>query len=129
MKLLIVIVLIIIFCFFCGHAYKLRTIHNIEMAEAQIYKLHQDMKILTYALSLLPKEGKNEVFFNSIEQKFPYFKDDPKLCKVLGYLKTKEEREKDEAEEEIEKERVREEKKKDGSDTTVVKVMNSILDW
>ena len=34
--------------------------------------LKQDIEMLTYALSIIPKESKNETFYNAVKNKFPY---------------------------------------------------------
>ena len=85
--------LFFLFLFYCVYVYKVRTDYNVDERSAQIRQQDWQLEVAEYALSLFPKKEKNEVFFNSIEQKYPNFKKDEELCKILGYTYSKEKKE------------------------------------
>ncbi len=77
--------LFILFLFYCMYAYKFRTAYNVDERDDQIEQQDWQLEVAKYAISLFPKKEKNEIFFNSIEQKYPNFKKDEELCNILGY--------------------------------------------
>ena len=89
MKAVVVVLIIVLFFSFCVYSYKVRTNFNVDKLEDEIKHLEYQVSVLDYAFSLLPKENRTEVFYNSITEKCPSFKDDEALCRILGYEKTK----------------------------------------
>ena len=93
---------IIIVCFlvFSVHSYRLRTNFNAEKQEKQVKKCEHQIEVLTHALSLVPKSIKNEVYFNSIKEKFPGIEKDEQVLNLIDITffdkyGDKEEKEKD----------------------------------
>jgi hypothetical protein len=116
----ILLVLIVLLCCFCVYTYKLRTAFNVDKQDAQIEVSDYQLEVVQYALSLFPQKDKGDIFFNSIGNEYPDFKEDERLCEILGYQKTPAEIEQNKAEQEAED-------KKGIPDTTVAKVMDNIL--
>ena len=71
MKVFISLVIFIGFLVFSVYCYNVRTDYNVDTLRKVNQDLQKDIDILTYALSLIPKNIKNEVFFTSIKKKFP----------------------------------------------------------
>lgn len=112
-------IMLIIIMSYSVFSYKLRNSYNVDKQNARISVLNYEQRVLEYAYSLLPKKEKDEVFFNSIKEKYPKFKDSEDLCKILRYKKTEEEIEQDEKEEaKVEPA---------NKDTTVAQVMDNII--
>ncbi len=102
---------------FSIYAYRIRTAYNIDKEKLHIAEHHQQIDVLRYAISLVPKEVKNEVYFNAIEIKYPDFKKDEDICDLLGHKKPEKKEEVVEKDEKFVQE-----------DTTVKEVMNYIMD-
>lgn len=109
------IVLVVLFSF-SVYAYKIRTSYNIDKEKLHAAEHHQQMEVLKYAISLVPKEVKNEVYFNAVETKYPGFKKNENICGLLGYKLPVKEKETEKTESFIKE------------DTTVKDVMNNIMD-
>ncbi len=92
MKGWIILLLVVLFLGFSVYAYKVRTNYNIDKQNKKIWELKENIEILSYAFSIIPKKDKNEIFFNSIKEKFPDIKDREKIIKILG-IKIEEEKE------------------------------------
>ena len=106
----IVIILLLGFCVFCYHT---RNNYNVDNLDRQVIYLRYENRVLSYALSIVPKDVKNEVFSNSVKEKFPGFEEDDSLREIIGIEKKKED---DVAESEVEK-----------KTQTVVGAMNEIV--
>ncbi len=89
-----VLVLFLGFCVFCYHT---RTNYNVDNRDREIASLEYERAVLSYALSIVPKETKNEVFFNSVKEKFPDFEQ----CESIVDLIKTEVEEKKKGDEEI----------------------------
>ena len=109
------IVLIAMIMCFSVYAYKLQTSYNTEDLEMEKKKLQQDVATLTYALSIVPKEVKNEVFFNSVKEKFPSVEERTDFIDVIRVKKPDKEADKKVA------------KKMDKDDHTIASLFNEIV--
>ncbi len=90
---LLIVVLMLGFSLFCYHT---RTNYNVDHLDIENKNLEYDVKVLSYALSLIPKELKNEVFVNSLKEKFPSIENDEDFIKkIKGEEKTEEEKNKE----------------------------------
>ena len=119
MKGWITLGLVVLFCCFCIYVYKVRTAFNVDKRDVQIKQQTQRLKVVKYAFSLLPKKEMNEVFFNSIDNMYPNFKEDKYLCEILGYCETPKTEEKIEEKTTIKDTTVK--------DTTVIEVMDNVV--
>jgi hypothetical protein len=81
------IVLIIVIMGFSVYAYKLRTAYNVDARDEQIETLERDVAVLSYAMSIVPKEIKGDVFFNSIKVKFPSVEDNDGIIDLVRMKK------------------------------------------
>lgn len=98
------IVLIIVIMGFSVYAYKLRTAYNIDTLTEQTENLESDVEILSYALSIVPKDIKGEVFFNSVKAKFPNVEDnDVEIIDLIRMNKPDKKEEEEKKEEKKEK--------------------------
>lgn len=89
MKGWIILLLIVLFLGFSVYAYKVRTNYNIDKQNKKILELKENIEILSYAISIFPKKDKNEIFLNSIKEKFPEIEEKKEIIKILG-IKIKE---------------------------------------
>ena len=83
MKGWIILLLVVLFLGFSVYAYKIRTNYNIDKQNKQIRELKENIKILSYAISIFPEKNKNEIFFNSIKEKFPKIKEKREIIKNI----------------------------------------------
>ncbi len=83
---LIVIAVFLSFCVFC---YNTRTRYNVDKLSTQVNGQREAIAILYYALSITPEEIRNEVFFNSIKEKYPHVENHTNLLDVLKLKKEK----------------------------------------
>ncbi len=89
----LIVILMLGFSLFCYHT---RTNYNVDHLYIENKNLEYDVKVLSYALSLIPKELKNEVFVNSLKEKFPSIENDEDFIKkIKGEEKTEEEKNKE----------------------------------
>ena len=93
MKGWIILLFIVSFLGFSVYAYKVRTNYNIDKQNRKIWELKENIEILSYAISIFPEKNKNEVFFNSIKEKFPEIEEKEEIIKILGIKIEKEEKE------------------------------------
>ena len=123
MRKIVVVVPFIVIGLLCfsSYAYKVRNVHNTDEQDKHVGDHHYQVDVLSHALSLLPDKEKSEVYFKSIESKYPDFKEDKDLCDMLGYK----EPDKDKKEAEPVVEVVKESYIKE--DTTIVEVMNYLI--
>ena len=77
------IVLTIVIMGFSVYAYKLRTAYNVDARDAEIVSLERDVAVLSYAISIVPKEIKGDVFFNSVKEKFPSVEDNENVSGLV----------------------------------------------
>jgi len=94
----IIIILFLSFCVFCYHT---RTNYNVDEQDGRIEALIYDRAVLSYALSITPKEVKSEVFLNSVKEKFPDVEEKEHLFNLIKV----EEEEPEEEEKEKDKEK------------------------
>jgi hypothetical protein len=121
-----VVVLLLAFPVFTVYCYKLRTNFNVdkltELSGEQEYKI----EVLNYALSLLPKENRNEVFFNSIRQKYPDYESNEFICNAIGLKKEVRELSKEEEEKKKEEEKIA--KRKEYNEMSIPECMDVIIE-
>ncbi len=110
-----VIFTIVCFILISVYVYRVRTKFNVDKQEDIIKAYQYEHNVLTYALSLLPDEDKNEVFFKSIRNKYPGFNENVNLRIALKYQ-----------EKEAKKKEPGPVAKKD-NDTTMMKVLDNII--
>ena len=77
------IILIIVIMSFSVYAYKLRTAYNVDVLEKEVENLEQDISVLSYALSIIPKDIKGDVFFNSVKAKFLSVEDNESVIDMV----------------------------------------------
>ena len=111
-RLIVALILMVGFLFFCVYTYKLRTRFNVDERDRDIKIYLYENAVLEYALSLYPEESRNQLFFKALVDKYPDFINNKDLCKTLGY------------------EPPNEEKKEEmvNRDTTAVQVMDNIIE-
>ena len=85
MKSYVWLILVALFLGFCVFCYKARASYNTDKMEEKIISLEYDISVLSYAFSIVPADVvRNEVFFNSIKEKFPSIEEKrPLLLKVI----------------------------------------------
>jgi len=88
------IILVIVVMAFSVYAYKLRTAYNIDELTETTASLENDVEILSYSLSIIPKEIKGDIFFNSIKEKFPSVEDNDGIIDLVRMNKPEEKEEK-----------------------------------
>ena len=90
MKGYVLAIVIILFCSFCVFCYHTRTNYNVDNLEDQVAYLKYEKAVLFYALSIVPKEVKSEVFFNSVKEKFPSIEENQSITDLIKMEKKKE---------------------------------------
>jgi len=90
MKGYVLAIVIILFCSFCVFCYHTRTNYNVDNLEEQVAYLKYEKAVLFYALSIVPKEVKSEVFFNSVKEKFPSIEENQSITDLIKMEKKKE---------------------------------------
>lgn len=90
------IILTLIIMGFSLYAYNVRTDHNCDRFKKENRELEYQNEVLFYALSIVPKDVKNEVFTNSIIEKFPKIVDHNDVCSALLIGTSKKEEDKKE---------------------------------
>jgi hypothetical protein len=88
---------------FSVYAYKLRTAYNVDARDEQIVTLENDVAVLSYALSIVPKDIKGDVFFNSVKVKFPSVEDNDTVIDLVRMNKPEEKKEEEKKEKKKEK--------------------------
>jgi len=114
------IIVIIVVMSFSVYAYKLRTAYNIDDLTDRTASLENDIEVLSYALSIVPKETKGDVFFNSIKEKFPYVEDNDDLIDLVRMNKP-------EKTDEKEKTGIEEKTKKKKEKRTIASTMDNLM--
>lgn len=89
MKFWIALILLVLFLGFCVFCYNFRTDYNVDAINKENKKLFKEIDILSYSLSIIPKELKNEVFFNSVKEKFPDVEEHKEILSVIKIMDDK----------------------------------------
>ena len=66
----LLLIVFIGFLWFCTYAYKLRTNFNVDEISDENSILQTKVEMLSYAIKIVPEEVKNDVFFNSVMEKY-----------------------------------------------------------
>ena len=77
------VVLFVGFLFFCVHVFRIRLDYRFDRQKEYISQLEYQIEILSYALEIVPKEVKNDVFLTSIKKNYPEMEKYPEVIKVL----------------------------------------------
>jgi len=113
--LMFIVVAIMVFSVYC---YRTRNAYNVDHLEEVAKTQKYEIEVMAYAISLIPADIKNQVYLNSITEKFPEFLENEELIKMVGGISPKEE-------EEVKKE---EEKKTINRLKSPSVTMNAIID-
>lgn len=117
-----IITLTLIIMGFSLYAYNVRTDYNCDRFREENIELKYQNEALLYALSIVPKDVKSEVFTNSITEKFPKIVDHHNVCSTLLIGTNEKETDKKETDE-----KKTDEKKEDKTTMSPTRSMNNFL--
>lgn len=102
----IVVFVLLWYLGFCVFVYYIRTNYNVDKHERKDVVQNYEIDVRRYAHSIIPKDVKNDVFFNAIKEKFPYIEEHENLRDLIKDEKKKKEDEETVAISDVKKERV-----------------------
>jgi len=88
----ILIVSLMIFSIF---SYNYRTNFNNDVLSKELTEMKYKVGVLSYALSIVPKDIKNEVFFNSLKQQHPEVEEHEDIMDLISQKSEKEDKKED----------------------------------
>ena len=77
------VVLFVGFLFFCVHVFRIRLDYRFDRQKEYISQLEYQTEILSYAIGIVPKEIKNDVFLTSIKKNYPNMDKYPSIVNIL----------------------------------------------
>jgi len=77
----ILLVLVLVFSVYC---YNHRNAHNTDTLSKANSSYQYDAEVYEYVISLVPDDVKNEVYINSIKEKFPEIEKQKELFESIG---------------------------------------------